>query len=67
MGQTWGASITELVIDVDTHVTEPPDTFVARVPAKLKDRVPRVERTEGGRPCTSPGSGGRRPLIVGQA
>ncbi|MCY3860933.1 MAG: hypothetical protein OXG67_03050 [bacterium] len=36
----------ELVIDVDTHVTEPPDTFVSRVPDKLKDRVPRVERTE---------------------
>jgi predicted TIM-barrel fold metal-dependent hydrolase len=39
----------ELVIDVDTHVTEPPDTFVSRVPAKLKDRVPRVERTEEGK------------------
>ncbi|MDE0236413.1 MAG: amidohydrolase family protein, partial [bacterium] len=42
-------STTELVIDVDTHVTEPPDTFVSRVPAKLKDRVPRVERTEEGK------------------
>lgn len=40
---------TELVIDVDTHVTEPADTFVSRVPAKFKDRVPRVERTDEGK------------------
>ena len=34
------------VIDVDTHVTEPPDTWSSRVPAKYKDRAPRVERVE---------------------
>ena len=49
MGQTGDMTIAELVIDVDTHVTEPPDTFVSRVPAKFKDRVPRVERTKEGK------------------
>lgn len=32
------------VIDVDTHVSEPPDVFTARVPAKWGDRVPHVVR-----------------------
>jgi predicted TIM-barrel fold metal-dependent hydrolase len=35
------------VIDVDTHITEPPDTWTARVPARLHDRVPHVERIDG--------------------
>ncbi|MBV8087251.1 MAG: amidohydrolase [Chloroflexi bacterium] len=30
------------VISADNHVVEPPGTFVDRVPAHLKDRVPRV-------------------------
>jgi predicted TIM-barrel fold metal-dependent hydrolase len=30
------------VISADNHVVEPPETFVDRVPANLKDRVPRV-------------------------
>ena len=29
------------VIDVDAHVTEPPDLWVERLPAKFRDRVPR--------------------------
>ena len=32
------------VIDVDTHVTEPPDLWTSRVASKWKDRVPHVER-----------------------
>jgi len=28
------------VIDVDTHVTEPPDLWTSRVPAKWHERVP---------------------------
>ena len=32
------------VIDVDTHVTEPPDLWTSRVSAKWGDRVPHVER-----------------------
>lgn len=37
----------ELFIDVDTHITEPPDTFTARMPAALRDRAPRIERHDG--------------------
>src|SRR5204862_980276 len=35
------------VIDVDTHLTEPPDTWTARVPASMHDLVPHVERIDG--------------------
>jgi predicted TIM-barrel fold metal-dependent hydrolase len=34
------------IIDSDTHVTEAADLWTSRVPAKLKDRVPRVEWDE---------------------
>jgi len=30
------------VIDTDTHVTEPPDLWTSRVPARLVDQVPQV-------------------------
>jgi predicted TIM-barrel fold metal-dependent hydrolase len=39
--------VAELVIDVDTHITEPPDTFTARVPARFRDLAPRMERVDG--------------------
>ena len=32
------------IISVDDHVVEPPDLWVERLPAKYKDRGPRVER-----------------------
>jgi uncharacterized protein len=35
------------VIDVDTHLTEPPDVWTARVPAAMQERVPHVERQDG--------------------
>ena len=35
------------IVDCDTHFTEPPDLFVARAPAKLKDKVPHVRRVDG--------------------
>jgi predicted TIM-barrel fold metal-dependent hydrolase len=35
------------VIDVDTHLTEPPDTWTARMPKALHDAVPHVERIDG--------------------
>jgi predicted TIM-barrel fold metal-dependent hydrolase len=38
----------EWVIDCDTHVTEPADVWTARVPAKLRDRAPRIVRDEHG-------------------
>ncbi len=37
------------VISADCHVLEPPDTFTDRVPAKLRDRAPRIAAAaEGG-------------------
>jgi predicted TIM-barrel fold metal-dependent hydrolase len=32
------------LISGDSHVNEPPELFVSRVPAALRDRVPRIER-----------------------
>ena len=37
------------IIDVDTHVTEPPDLWTSRVPASMKDRVPYVRKDSAGR------------------
>jgi uncharacterized protein len=34
--------------DADTHITEPPDVWVERVPERFRDRVPRVERSAEG-------------------
>lgn len=39
----------EWVIDVDAHVTEPPDLWADRLPAKWRDRAPRVRRGDDGR------------------
>ncbi|HEV3111788.1 MAG TPA: amidohydrolase family protein [Candidatus Binataceae bacterium] len=36
------------IISADDHVEEPRDTWQSRVPAKLRDRAPKVERIEGG-------------------
>ena len=36
-----------LVIDADSHWTEPHDLFTKRAPAKIRDRVPRVEDVDG--------------------
>jgi len=38
-----------LVIDSDTHVTEPPDLWTSRVPHRFVDRVPHVVRNAQGR------------------
>lgn len=35
------------VVDVDTHLTEPPDTWTARLPAEVRDLVPHIERVDG--------------------
>jgi predicted TIM-barrel fold metal-dependent hydrolase len=42
------ASIDYPIIDADAHVNEPPDTWQARVPAKLRDRAPKVLHTDDG-------------------
>jgi len=36
------------VISVDDHVVEPPDVWQSRLPAKLRDKGPRVERARWG-------------------
>ena len=38
---------TYTVISVDDHIVEPPDAFTGRMPAKLAERGPRVERQDG--------------------
>jgi predicted TIM-barrel fold metal-dependent hydrolase len=35
------------IVDCDTHLTEAPDLFTSRAPAKYKDKVPHVRRVEG--------------------
>jgi len=35
------------IVDCDTHVTEAPDLYTSRAPARLKDKVPRVRRVGG--------------------
>ncbi len=42
------SSIDYPIIDADSHVNEPPDLWQERVPAKWRERAPRVERTEQG-------------------
>jgi predicted TIM-barrel fold metal-dependent hydrolase len=34
----------ELIIDADSHITEPPDVWTSRVPARYRDEVPHVVR-----------------------
>jgi predicted TIM-barrel fold metal-dependent hydrolase len=36
------------IVDADSHVNEPPDLWQTRVPAKLRERAPRVQRTDNG-------------------
>ncbi|NRA08772.1 MAG: amidohydrolase [Myxococcales bacterium] len=37
------------IIDVDAHITEPHDLWTSRAPAAYRDRVPRVEESNGKR------------------
>lgn len=52
-----------MVIDVDTHITEPPDTWTSRTGSKWGDAIPRIENVGGfntwvlnGKPCSKPGN-----------
>ena len=38
-----------VLIDADSHVTEPADTWTARVPARYLDQVPHVVKDEAGK------------------
>jgi len=42
------ASIDYPIVDADSHVNEPPDLWVERVPARLRDRAPQVKKTDRG-------------------
>jgi predicted TIM-barrel fold metal-dependent hydrolase len=42
------ASIEYPILDADAHVNEPPDTWQSRVPAKLRERAPKVVHTDRG-------------------
>lgn len=46
-GQT-NARTVDWVIDVDTHITEPPDLFTSRLPAKWRDQAPVVRMSDRG-------------------
>src|SRR6476620_7924220 len=35
------------IVDTDSHVTEPPDLWVSRLPARFRADAPRVERFDG--------------------
>lgn len=37
------------IIDIDTHLTEPPNLWLDHAPAKFKDRAPRVIKNEEGK------------------
>jgi len=37
------------IIDVDTHVTETPDLWTSRVPARMREAVPRIDTDAQGR------------------
>ena len=54
-----------MVVDVDTHLTEHPETWTARVSAKWGDAVPRIERLKGRDYWV--GAGGIRLAIPGQS
>ena len=52
------------IIDADAHVVEPPDLWQSRVPARLRERAPRVVKLpnggdawsfDGGKPANGPG------------
>ncbi len=37
------------IIDVDTHVTETPDVWTSRVPARMREAVPHIDTDAQGR------------------
>lgn len=51
------------IIDADTHVTETPDLWTSRAPAKMRDRVPFVETDARGRQVWKLGNGRRLGLV----
>jgi predicted TIM-barrel fold metal-dependent hydrolase len=56
------ASIDYPIIDCDSHVNEPPGLWQERVPARLRERAPRVERTDKGDLWIFDGGKGKWPV-----
>lgn len=53
----------QTIIDVDTHITEPPDTWTSRMASKWGDLIPRIGQVNGadywfidGKPYSKPGN-----------
>src|SRR5215472_1638219 len=51
------------VIDADSHLNSPPDLYVSRVPAKYKERAPRLVSADGHDAWVIDG-GAQRPLTI---
>jgi uncharacterized protein len=51
------------LIDADTHINEPPDLWTSRVPARMRDRVPHLERFDEGDAWV--GEGVQEPINFG--
>src|SRR5579862_968615 len=48
-GRSVGSMTAPMLIDADSHVTEPADVWTSRVPARYVDEVPRVVRNDDGK------------------
>jgi uncharacterized protein len=57
-----GGARTYHLISADSHINEPGDLWTSRVPAKYRDRVPRVERFEQGDAWVIEGMPGPMPI-----
>jgi predicted TIM-barrel fold metal-dependent hydrolase len=55
-------SIDYPIIDADAHVQEPPDLWQSRAPASLKERAPKLEKTEHGDVWSFDGGKGKQPV-----
>ena len=55
------------IISADSHVQEPPELYAKWIPAKYRDRVPRVEERNGGRYLIVDGKRPRRLDIAAAA
>jgi predicted TIM-barrel fold metal-dependent hydrolase len=55
------------VIDVDTHVTEPPDLWSSRLPSKWHARAPHIERIGGKDTWVIDGKPGIAPGVISMA
>src|SRR5207237_4886229 len=40
------AVMTQTIFSADSHITEPPDTYTARIDPKFRDRAPHIVRDE---------------------